>query len=82
VSAAFDRIQASIVSCSLAVELPSRPERPVAVSLDGEVLPHDPSRTEGWEWSADREQTILLYGEACTRAQMGSPELTLEILCG
>jgi hypothetical protein len=52
------------------------------VSLDGEVLPHDPSRTEGWEWSADREQTILLYGEACTRAQMGSPELTLEILCG
>lgn len=81
-SAAFDRIQASIVSCSLAVELPGRPERPVAVSLDGEVLPQDPSRTEGWEWSADREQTILLYGEACTRAQMGSHELTLEILCG
>lgn len=80
-SAAFDRIQASIVSCSLAVELAGPPERPVAVMLDGEVLPEDPSRTEGWEWSADRAQTILLYGEACMRAQMGSHELTLEILC-
>jgi hypothetical protein len=81
-SAAFDRIQASIVSCSLAVELAGPTDRPVVVTLDGEVVPRDPSRTEGWEWSADREQTILLYGEACTRAQMGSPELTLEILCG
>ena len=81
-SAAFDRIQASIVSCSLAVELAGPPERPVLVTLDGEPVPQDPSRTEGWQWSADRERTILLYGEACMRAQMGEHVLTLEILCG
>ena len=55
---------------------------PVAVTFDGEVLPRDPSRTEGWEWSVDRPQTILLYGEACVRAQSGSHEIALEILCG
>jgi hypothetical protein len=81
VSSAFDRIQASIVSCSLAIELADRPDRPVAVTLDGEVLPRDPSRTEGWEWSDERAQTILLYGEACTRAQDGEHVLDLTILC-
>lgn len=82
VEAAFDRIQASIVSCSLAVELTMPPSRPLAVLIDGAPIPQDPTRTEGWEWSDERAQTILLYGEACARAQRDTPTLSLEVLCG
>jgi len=82
VSAAFDRIQSSIVSCSLAIELTEPPLRATAVTIDGEVVPRDPSRTNGWEWAGDRPQTIVLYGEACMRAQDGDPDLALSILCG
>lgn len=82
VSEAFDRIQASIVSCSLAIDLAEPPSRPVEVTLDGVPVPHDPGRSEGWEWGAERSQTILLYGEACARAQEGAHVLELEVLCG
>ncbi len=81
-SAAFDRIQASIISCTLAFEgvLPS--DRPTQVSIDGTPVRRDPMRLEGWEFSEDRPNTVTLYGDACVAAREGTPRIQFDVLCG
>jgi hypothetical protein len=79
--AAFDRIQASIVSCTLAVLGTLPTDRGIAVTLDGVPLPRDPSRTEGWDFSDELEGTIVLYGDTCARALEDASALALDILC-
>lgn len=79
---AFDRIQASIVSCSLVLEGALVPGRDIIVSMDGVPLPRDTGHVEGWDLAADVDQTVVLYGAACMRAQDGLHELTLEQPCG
>ena len=79
---ALDRIQAAIVSCSLFFEGTILPDRPLLVSMDGVPLPRDPGRSEGWELAEDAAQTVVLYGEACLRAQDGEHTLTLTQPCG
>lgn len=79
--AAFSRIQMSIERCSFAVASPVPPGREPILTVDGAVVPHDPTRTEGWEWSADAEQTLELFGSACARVQDGMHALDLTISC-
>lgn len=79
-AAAFDRIQASIVSCTLSLSASLPTDRAFVVTFDGAVLPRDATRTEGWE-VGDIEGTVVLYGEACMRAQEGVHVLEVEVLC-
>jgi len=81
-AAAFERIQAAIVSCSLVFEGALLADRPLVVSMDGVPLPRDPARTEGWELAEDVAQTVVLYGETCLRAQDGEHALTIAQPCG
>lgn len=81
-SAAFDRIQASIISCTLAFDgvLPS--DRTTQLSINGNPVTRDPMRVEGWEFSEDRPNTVTLYGDACVAAREGMPRIQFDILCG
>lgn len=79
--AAFDRIQSSIERCSLSVASPPPPGAEPILTIDGEDVPHDPTRTEGWEWIDEADLTMALHGEACRRVQLGSHTLELVTRC-
>lgn len=80
-AAAFSRIQSSIERCSFAVAAPVPPGREPVLTLDGEIVRHDPTRIEGWEWNEDAEQTIELFGGACIRVQDGTHTLEMTLDC-
>lgn len=80
--AALTVIEASIARCTLELEGPAPMDAPTTVTIDGDVIPHDPTRTDGWEWSTDGEGHIELFGPACDRAQDGARhELELDVTC-
>ena len=81
ITAAFDRIQRSIVGCALTLASPVPSDRDVTVTLDGAVIAHDPTRSDGWEWSDDAHRSISLNGPTCASAQMGTHTLELTAEC-
>jgi hypothetical protein len=80
-AAAFDRIQASIVSCTLSLEAPVPAGRSFVVTMDGVRLPRDGTRREGWEFAAGSDTSIELYGETCARSLDGAHVLVVELTC-
>ena len=80
-AAAFDVIQASIARCALAVPTPVSPRADVLVSIDGLPVSRDEMRREGWNWSAEDSEVLVLYGDACLVAQMGEHSFALTITC-
>ncbi|MFO0679175.1 MAG: vWA domain-containing protein [Polyangiaceae bacterium] len=71
--AAFTQIEASITLCTFVT--PSKPDdvSAIQVSVAGETVPYDPTRTNGWDYVDAAFGEIALFGEACTRARF--PEL-------
>ena len=67
------RIAAEVVSPSCTVELggPARDPRLFQVTLDGDVIPRNTSRTSGWDYD-ETTNTITLYGPECARVESGS----------
>ena len=62
----------SLVDSLLLRTLPvPHPERLVAVSVGGTRIARDPTHADGWDYGAGNE-SIQLYGAACTQAQNGS----------
>lgn len=80
-AAAFDFIEASITRCSLSVPAPVATTIDVVVTLDGATVSRDTTRAEGWDWSDEEEDVIVLYGDACLAAQAGAHDLELTITC-
>lgn len=77
--AALERIEASIARCVLVLERPAPEDRPLTVTLDGALVPADPSGTDGWRWTSDGSGRVELHGPTCDRAQDGASHV-LELL--
>jgi hypothetical protein len=80
--AALQAIAVSVISCQ--IELEVAPEFPdeVNVFLDGNEIPRDPTKTNGWDYTDDTYLTIELYGTYCDQLQDGAEhQLTATFEC-
>ena len=68
---AMQTIAVSVISCQNQLE--SAPQVPDGVSIyvDGKVVPHDKTKTNGWDYTDDTHTVIELYGAACEGIQDG-----------
>lgn len=81
-AAAFDSIQEEIVDCSVALDRPVPLDAGLELTIDGRRVENDPTRTEGWEWSATTDETIVLHGDACRRVSDGTEHsIELHVMC-
>jgi hypothetical protein len=44
----------------------------VKVYVDGMEIPHDDTKSNGWDYTDDTNMTIELYGPACSQIQDGN----------
>lgn len=72
VTAAFDRIQRSIVRCSFSLATPLPMNRPVTLRVDGAVLAQRADHADGWDWTDSTQRGVEVYGPACMRLQDGA----------
>ncbi len=78
---AFGQIAELISRCVLSVPDPPPPGAQVTVSVDGVVLPRDPARMEGWDWTDEARGAMAFYGATCDALRGGDPVITAEIVC-
>jgi Mg-chelatase subunit ChlD len=66
-------ISGTVVQASCSFELASRPqdESKLAVTLDGQAVPRDPSHATGWDYDAGAN-SITFYGDTCNSIQTGT----------
>lgn len=66
---ALTSIRDSVGSCTFLT--PSAPTDPdaITVEIDGQSVPRDPTRTDGWDWVDQSYGTLALFGSACAKAQ-------------
>jgi hypothetical protein len=80
-AAAFDFIESSIARCALSVPAPVASSADLVVTIDGSPVTRDGARLEGWEWSAEEDDVIVLYGDACNVVADGMHEVELTLTC-
>jgi hypothetical protein len=65
------KLSDELASCQLELGPPPKDADISKVNLyiDGEVIPFDAqsAKQNGWGWADDKRQTMLMYGDACTR---------------
>ena len=68
---ALDAITSALVPCEF--PLANRPLDPgfVAVTVDSRLIPRDPSRKEGWDYTAGG-MAVQIYGAACEQLKKGT----------
>jgi hypothetical protein len=79
---ALDAVMSEVTRCEFIV--PSIPNETgsMDVTLNGQPAPHDPSRTNGWEW-VDRERgEFAFYGSYCDGAIPASAVTIAAVHCG
>jgi hypothetical protein len=71
--AALASISGTVTQASCSFELETRPqdETKLAVTLDGNDVPRDPSHGTGWDYDASTN-TITFYGSTCDQIQSGT----------
>jgi hypothetical protein len=82
--AALSSISGTVTQASCSFELQSRPqdETKLAVSLDGQDVPRDPSHGTGWDYDA-ASNTITFYGSTCDAIQNGTgSDVGVDYGCG
>ena len=64
-------IAGSVISCQ--IELSSAPQFPdkVKVYVDGQEVPRDETKMNGWDYTDSTNKTLELYGPACDKIQDG-----------
>jgi hypothetical protein len=70
-STALQTIAVSVISCQIVLQMPPQVPGGVKVFLDDGQVPHDESKTNGWDYTDDTNTTIELYGAACDTLQDG-----------
>jgi hypothetical protein len=79
---AMQTIAVSILSCQ--IQLAQAPEYPdgVTIYVDGMEVPHDETKTNGWDYTDDTHTVIELYGSYCDQLQDGEEhQLTATFQC-
>lgn len=74
-------ITRDLTRCVLAVPIPPRPEDAIEVFVGGELVPSDPARENGWDWTSERRAQLGLFGSACTRAIETGGDVRAIITC-
>jgi len=71
--AALSQISGTVTQASCSFELQSRPQddTKIAVTLDGQQVPRDPSHGTGWDYDP-ATNTITFYGSTCDQIQQGT----------
>jgi hypothetical protein len=77
---ALGEVAARAQSCR--VRLDDTPPDPASVHafFDGELVPRDPSRTNGWEYDA-MTNTVSFFGPACDRVRQ-TPQPAIDVVLG
>lgn len=80
-NAALSSIRDSVGSCTFLT--PSAPTDPdaIVVELDGQPIPRDTTRTEGWDWVDQAYGTLALFGDACAKAQAAGGKVAGVVRC-
>jgi hypothetical protein len=71
VASVVEKITSGITTCTKQLSRVPPSIDHVFVSADGQSVPRDPSRTEGWSFGPDNK-TIHLHGSFCQRLQAGA----------
>lgn len=80
---AFVQIRDELGACTFTS--PSVPDvnGSIVVMLDGVVVPHDASGTNGWSWSSEARGELALRGSWCSKAMAATePVLRISVTCG
>ena len=78
---ALGTITGSIARCVFVVEPEVATDPRLEIVLDGEPLPFDPDRVDGWDWSELEAGELTIFGPACDRAALPGAEVTARLLC-
>jgi hypothetical protein len=80
-SQAFDRIQSTIVACTLPVTAGMRTSDNITLLLNGRPVMRDTTRSNGWDWANAARDAIILSGETCTVALTTNPLVQARFEC-
>lgn len=80
-TAAFERIAEVISRCVLSVPVPPPADAVVRVTVNGEPLPRDPARADGWDWTDEARGAMGFFGRTCDLLQAGDPDIRAEVDC-
>jgi hypothetical protein len=78
---ALGGITDSIARCVFTVDPTPREGALVEVRIDGESVPRDERRLEGWDFTGEDRTELSLFGRACADVSSQSLELVAEIGC-
>ena len=78
--AALRSVGQAIVSCTRSAPFRPPPGATVTVRVGGARVPRDPSRAQGWDWSAPGSREFFLAGTFCDAAAQGAP-VEISIAC-
>ncbi|MCA9625101.1 MAG: VWA domain-containing protein, partial [Myxococcales bacterium] len=79
---ALQTIAVSVISCQIHLDMAPQVPDGVSVFIDGQEVPRDKTKTNGWDYTDDTYLTIELYGMACNELQNGDEhQLTATFEC-
>lgn len=78
---AFERIAEQISRCVLAVPRPPPAGATVSVTVDGEPLPRDPDRLDGWDWTDEARGAMGFFGPTCDALRAREVDIRAEVVC-
>jgi hypothetical protein len=78
---ALETITESISRCVFNLTPVPAADALVHVRVDGVFIPHDPTRTEGWDFTSASRSEITLFGGACERVMQTGAEVVAELAC-
>lgn len=78
---ALTAITNSISRCAFTLTPAPTADATVDVRIGDLVVPRDPTRAEGWDFTNPSRSEMTIFGGACERVSAGDEEVTAEILC-
>ncbi len=78
---ALGSITESIARCVFTVSPRAAGSPRLEVRLDGELIPYDPDRLFGWDWTDVAAGELTFFGEACERATLPDVRVTASVAC-
>lgn len=79
---ALEIVTESIALCVFYVEDTGIAADPrTEIILDGELIDHDPSRSEGWDWTDEERGEITLFGEVCDQVNLPGSRIEARLGC-
>jgi hypothetical protein len=78
---ALDAITGSIARCLFVVDPSYGLDPRLEVRLDGDAVPRDETRVDGWDWTNAGAGELTLFGPSCDRAVLPGSSVTAVLLC-